>query len=115
RGLVSVRADGDVTKVVASLQKAFADFKTEHQKQLDDVKAGLPASDHAEKLVKFEAELSTLQAAIDEFNLMMAAGQMGQPGAVRDKEYTDAFLAHMKKGEIQSSLNKGADDEGGYL
>lgn len=115
RGLMAVRAEGDPTQVVAALQKAFADFKSEHQKQLDDVKAGLPASDHAEKLAKFEGDISELQAAIDDFNVKMAAGQMGGVGGVRDKEYTDSFLAHMKKGEVQASLNKGADDEGGYL
>lgn len=115
RGILSVRAEGDVTQIVASLQKAFADFKTEHQKQLDDVKAGLPGSEHTEKLVKFEAEIASLQSAVDEFNVKMAAGQMGGPGQVRDREYSDAFMAHMKKGDIQASLNKGAADEGGYL
>src|SRR5688572_8065177 len=105
RGLIAVRAEGDVTQVVASLQKAFADFKTEHQKQLDDVKAGLPASDHIEKLIRFETELSSLQAAVDDFNIKLASGQMGGTSGVRDKEYTDSFLAHMKKGEIQASLN----------
>ena len=115
RGLVSVRAEGDVNKIVASLQSAFAEFKTEHQRQLADVKAGLPASDHAEKLVKFEAEISTLQAAVDDANLRIASAQMGALNGPKDKEYTDAFQAHMKKGEIQASLNKGADAEGGYL
>lgn len=115
RGLISVRAEGDVTQIVASLQKAFADFKSEHQKQLDDVKAGLPASDHAEKLVKFDAEISALQAAVDEANLKIAAASMATAGGPKDKEYTDSFKAHMKRGEVQASLNKGAADEGGYL
>lgn len=115
RGIISVRAESNVNEVVASLQKAFADFKTEHQKQLDDVKAGLPASDHTEKLAKFDNEISALQKAVDDANLKIASAQMGAIGGVKDKEYTEAFQAHMKKGEIQAALNKGADDEGGYL
>lgn len=115
RGIVAVRAEGDITQVVANLQKAFADFKTEHQKQLDDIKNGLPASEHEEKLSKFQEEIAELQSAVDDFNVKLAAGQMGAPGGPKDKEYTEAFMAHMKKGEIQASLNKGADDEGGYL
>lgn len=115
RGIISVRAEGNPNDIIAGLKKAFEDFKAEHQKQLDDVKAGLPASDHMEKLAKFEAEISGLQAAIDDFNVKLAAGQMSGQGGVRDKEYTNAFQAHMKKGEIQASLNKGQDAEGGYL
>lgn len=116
RGIMAVRAEGEPSsQIVASLQQAFAEFKAEHQRQLDAVKAGLPASDHAEKLSNFENEISSLQAAVDEFNVKLAAGQMGAPGSVKDKEYTAAFQAHMKKGEVQAALNKGADDEGGYL
>lgn len=115
RGIISVRAEGNPNDLLAGLQKAFEDFKAQHQKQLEDVKAGLPASDHMEKLAKFEAEISGLQAAVDDFNVKLAAGQMGGQGGLRDKEYTEAFQAHMKKGEIQASLNKGQDDEGGYL
>lgn len=116
RGIVSVRAESDVNQIVANLQKAFSDFQAEHKKQLDDVKAGLPASDHEEKLAKFDQEISSLQAAVDEANLKIASAQMGSPaGGIKDKEYTEAFKAHMKKGDIQAALNKGADDEGGYL
>lgn len=116
RGIVSVRAQSDINQIVANLQKAFSDFQAEHKKQLDDVKSGLPASDHEEKLAKFDQEISSLQAAVDEANLKIASAQMGGPaGGVKDKEYTEAFKAHMKKGDIQAALNKGADDEGGYL
>lgn len=115
RGIVSVRAEGEVTQIIANLQKAFADFRAENEKQLNDVKAGLPASDHAEKLTKFEAEISALQAEVDATNMKLAAGQMGAPVGVPDKEYTDAFMAHMRRGDVQAALNKGEDEEGGYL
>lgn len=41
---------------------------------------------------------------------------MGDPGKqVKDREYTDSFQAHMKRGEVNASLNKGSDPDGGYL
>lgn len=116
RGLVAVRAEGDINVVLATLQQSFADFKAAQQKQLDDIKAGLPASDQAEKIAKFEAEISQLQAAIDATNVQLAAAQMnGGKGGPADPEYTKAFQAHVRRGELQASLNKGADGEGGYL
>jgi HK97 family phage major capsid protein len=33
---------------------------------------------------------------------------------VKDKEYTESFMAHMRRGDVQASLNKGASDQGGY-
>lgn len=116
RGIVSVRAEASVAGVVAELQKAFADFKAAHQQHLDDIKKGLPASNHEERLAHFDAEISRLQSELDEANVKIATASIGAPGdAVKDKEYTDAFKAHMKRGDIQAALNKGADEEGGYL
>lgn len=115
RGILAVRSEGDLGMVLASLQQAFADFRTANQKQLDDLKAGLPASDQAERIARFEADISTLQAEVDRWNALAVAGQLGAPGAVQDREYTDAFLAHMRRGDVVASLNKGSDADGGYL
>lgn len=117
RGIVSVRAQADVKNMIEEVNKAFAAFKEENNKQLEAVKAGLPASDHAEKLARIDTDVSTLQAAIDEANSKIAAAAMngGGAGGLKDKEYSDSFQAHMKRGEVQASLNKGAADEGGYL
>ncbi|WP_312252173.1 phage major capsid protein [Stenotrophomonas sp.] len=122
RGLVSVHADGgnqpDVKALVESLNKAFADFKAEHNKQLDEIKKGNADALQALKVDNINADITRLQAAVDQANTQMAAFQMGggsAGGGVADTEYTDAFRAHFRRGEVQAALNKGADNEGGYL
>lgn len=121
RGLVAVRADagapGDIKALVEQLNKAFADFKDEHSKQLDEVKKGQHEALQALKVEKINADISRLQSAVDDANLKIASAQMGagQGQQRRDGEYSDAFSAHFKKGDVQAALNKGAADEGGYL
>jgi len=120
RGIVAVRADsgpGDVKALVESVNRAFEQFKAEHTKQLDAVKAGLPASDITAKVEKIGADLDAFQKALDEHSIKMAALEMGGAGGtkLRDAEYTDAFRAHVKRGEVNAALNKGADEQGGYL
>ncbi|CAG2152659.1 hypothetical protein LMG19282_04248 [Cupriavidus campinensis] len=118
RGIVAVRADSapQVKELIDNLQKAFAEFKSEHTKQLDAVKAGLPTGDIDAKVSKISADMDSLQKAVDDANVKIAAAQMGAGGKqLKDAEYSDAFRAHFKKGDIQAALNKGADDQGGYL
>lgn len=122
RGLVSVHADGgsqpDVKALVESLNKAFAEFKAEHTKQLEEIKKGSADALQALKVDNINADITRLQAAVDQANTQMAAFQMGGGSAgsgVADAEYTDSFRAHFRKGEVQAALNKGAADEGGYL
>ncbi|MCD0495918.1 phage major capsid protein [Achromobacter sp. MY14] len=121
RGLVAVRADagasGDIKALVEQLNKAFADFKDEHSKQLDEVKKGQHEALQALKVEKINADISRLQSAVDEANIKIASAQMGtgQGHLLRDGEYSEAFAAHFKKGDVQAALNKGADDQGGYL
>lgn len=119
RGILAVRADsaGDVKALIADLNKDWSEFKAtmetkdkELAKRFDDVVT-------TEKLEKINSSVSTLQKAVDDANASLAAIQMGAGGAVevKDKEYSDAFRAHFRKGDVQAALNKGADDEGGYL
>lgn len=120
RGIVSVRADGnDLTGLIRSLNTDFEAFKAtmadkdkEIAKRFDDVVT-------TEKLKRIDSSVSELQAAVDQANTKLAAMSIGAggqgSGEVRDREYTDAFRAHFRKGEVQAALNKGADDEGGYL
>lgn len=119
RGLLAVRADAgtlDVKATVDALNKAFADFKAEHTRQLEDIRKGLPGADQAAKVDKISAHVEQLQKEVEDAHTKLASAQM-QGGATgpRDAEYSAAFLAHMKKGDVQASLNKGADAEGGYL
>lgn len=122
RGLVSVHADGgsqpDVKALVESLNKAFSEFKAEHTKQLEEIKKGSADALQALKVDNINADITRLQAAVDQANTQMAAFQMGGGSAgsgVADAEYTESFRAHFRRGEVQAALNKGADNEGGYL
>ncbi|QDX21416.1 hypothetical protein FP568_09230 [Pandoraea pnomenusa] len=119
RGIVSVRADASLPEVkalVESVQKAFAEFKAANDKEIAELKAGRVSSDTLAKVDKVSTDLTDLQAALDDMNVKLAAAQMGAGGGkqLRDSEYTESFYAHMKKGEVQAALNKGANEEGGY-
>jgi HK97 family phage major capsid protein len=117
RGIVSVRAEIDVKAMVDSVNKAFSEFKAENDKQLGDIKKGQADALQALKVDAINADISKLQSAIDDAHLKIAAAQMngGEQGGVKDKEYSAAFGAHFKRGEVQASLNKGTASEGGYL
>ena len=117
RGIVSVRADLDVKATVDALNNAFAAFKTEHTKQLDDVKKGHSDAFQALKVDQINSNIADLQAAVDAANTKMAAAEMGGVSGrpIKDKEYNAAFHAHMQRGDVQASLNKGVASEGGYL
>ena len=117
RGIISVRAEaGDVKATIEQLQKAFHDFKAEHQAQLDDVKKGNSDALQALKVDRINAQIDLLQRAVDEANAKAAAAQMGgAPDArIKDREYTEAFKAHIQKGTVQAALNKGLAAEGGF-
>ncbi len=116
RGIQTVRAEApsELKALVEQMNKAFADFKAEHTKQIDEIKAGIQSGDTASKIDKINSELDRLQTEVEDAHVKLAAGSTGKGGA-KDTEYVAAFQAHMRKGEIQAALNKGADDEGGYL
>ncbi|MET0548546.1 MAG: phage major capsid protein [Xanthomonas sp.] len=121
RGLMAVRADGgnptEVKALVEALNKAFDEFKAEHNKQLDEIKKGNADALQALKVDNINADISRLQKAVDDANMQLASAQVGGGAAekVKDREYSDAFRAHFKKGDVQAALNKGAAQDGGYL
>lgn len=119
RGIMSVRAEMpvDVKAAIDAVNRAFETFKATHSdkekellKKFDDVVT-------TEKLERVNSSIGDMQAAIDQANTKLAALAVGAGGDVkiRDQEYTDAFSAHFRKGDVQAALNKGADAEGGYL
>lgn len=119
RGIVAVRADAEgspnVKALVEEMNKAFATFKAEHQKQLDEVKQGTADAIQALKVDKINADVARLQTAIDEANIALAArGNAGSEATDADPEYTKAFNAFVRRGEVQASLSKGSDADGGY-
>lgn len=119
RGLVGVRADAstDIKALIEEQGKTFQAFKDAHQKELEDLKKGMGDVVQSEQVDKINASVGDLQAAIDAANAKIAAMSISGtgPDSVKDAEYTEAFRAHFSKGQIQANLNKGADDEGGYV
>ncbi len=118
RGIMFARADAsNPTEVVNQLQKAFASFKEAHAEQIKGVESKFDDVVTRDKLEKVNATVGDLQAALDEVNAKMASAQMTGAGGkvLRDPEYTQAFSKFVSKGDVQASLNKGADAEGGYL
>lgn len=106
----------DVNKTIEALGQAFEEFKATHTAELKALKDGAATGDLKAKLEKVEAALDTHQKEIEDAHTKLAASQLGAPGAgLRDKEYSAAFKAHMKRGEVQAALNKGTDADGGYL
>ncbi|MFC3693116.1 phage major capsid protein [Chenggangzhangella methanolivorans] len=113
-----VRADmSDPKKVIAELQVAFEEFKSEHDKSLkakvDDVVIN-------EKVDRINAVISDLQKACDDLALKIAAEKAGPGSIIGDlpptsPEAVSAFKAHMRKGEVSAALTKSSDAEGGYL
>jgi len=107
------RADAnDPKKLLAELQKAFEDFKAANDEKLKG-KADVVLD---EKVTRIDAAVGDFQKAIDDLNAKLAAAQLGNGGReLRDPEYSESFRAHFAKGTVNAALNKGADDEGGYL
>lgn len=119
RGIMAVRADatGDVKALIAELNKDWEAFKAsmsdkdkELSKKFDDVVT-------TEKLERINSSVGDLQSELDKQAAKLAAMSVGagDERKLKDKEYSEAFAAHFKKGDVQAALNKGAADEGGYL
>lgn len=106
----------DVNKTIEELGRAFEEFKATHTQELNALKQGAGTADFQAKLDAINAAMDRHQKEIEDAHTKLAASQMGAGGkAVKDSEYTSAFEAHMRKGDVQAALNKGAADEGGYL
>lgn len=118
RGIMSLRADAsNPNAILGELQNAFAAFKDAHAEQMKGMNAKFDDVVTRDKLDKVNAQVGDLQAALDKAVSQVASAQIGGLGGerVKDREYTDAFAAHMRKGEVKASLNKGTAAEGGYL
>lgn len=120
RGILAVRADasGDPKQMMAALNQAWEAFKSENEAEVKALKKGQEDVVRAAAMTKLEDRIGTLQSALDQQATQMAALQMGGPGTdgnPTDPEYSGAFSAHFRKGDVQAALNKGAAEEGGYL
>lgn len=115
RGVHSVRADGNPMALLAELQTGFEAFKKIHAEALDGVKAKFDDVVTRDKLEKVSNDVLALQSALDTAVAKIAAGGGGgNADRVKDPEYSKAFAQHIRKGDVQASLNKGTAAEGGY-
>lgn len=106
----------DINKTIEDLGRSFEEFKSTHTQELNALKAGNSTADFQAKQEKINADIDRLQKEVEDAHTKIASAQMGAGAkALRDKEYTDSFNAHMRKGDVQAALNKGTADEGGYL
>lgn len=106
----------DINKTIEDLGRSFEEFKSTHTQELNALKAGNSTADFQAKQEKINADIDRLQKEVEDAHTKIASAQMGAgTKALRDKEYTDSFNAHMRKGDVQAALNKGTADEGGYL
>lgn len=119
RGIVAVRAEApsDIKALLGDLQKDWQAFKNTAAEKDKEISAKFDDVVTTEKFDRINSSVGELQTAVDQANAKLAAMEIGAPGGgeVRDREYTDAFRAHFRKGDIQANLNKGLDSEGGYL
>lgn len=128
RAIARVRADAgnDNTAVFAELNKAFAEFKTEHNAALADIRKGSEDVVRTDKVDRINDEIARLQSAIDENSTKLAAALVG-PAANDNKPspYSAAFDRFFRKGDEagiaaalaanpKAAMSVGVPEEGGY-
>jgi len=119
RGAVRAEAMPSAAEVKAAIEKVNTAF--EEFKKTNDANAKQADTVLAEKLDKINAAIDEGQKVIDDHAKQIAALKLNGAedsiiGDIKpDPEYVGSFKAHMRKGEIQAALNKGADAEGGFL
>ncbi len=127
RGLVAVRNDG-AAAILNELKKTFEDFKAANDQELAGIKKNFADTLNAEKVTKINAEISSLQAALDETNRMLAALKVGSGGENENdnedrRAHNKAWNKWFRKGvdagladlEVKAELTTQSDPSGGYL
>lgn len=128
RGIVGVSAEAETPNIKALVEEmntAFADFKVSHQKQVDELRAGL--DDHAIKLAAREmyGDPGDEAGKSDSFGLHTRAEirKYYERRASERNEATGATLSDMFRvvaglkpinNAIMASLSEGTDSAGGY-
>lgn len=110
------RADASDPKLLfAELRAAHEEFKTTIEANL-----GKKADDAvvAAKIDQLNDSMSTIEAALDEANRKIAAGNLGGAGGPSNPEHVAQISAYMRAGTIptvQAAMSEGTDTSGGYL
>lgn len=116
RGVTALRAETDPTKLLNDLHKAVSDMRAENDSRLKALEKGRDDVVTTDKVERINAAISGIEAALAQNNERLAHLDLsGGRSRVPDAEYSKAFAAHIRKGDVQASLNKGTASEGGYL
>lgn len=118
RGIQMVRADtSDPVALVGQVNAAFTEFRETNDRALEEIRAGMEDVVTTEKVDRINTAISEMQAGLDAVNAQLSALEMGGGGGagVQDGEYTDAFMAHFRHGDVSANLVKSPDSDGGYL
>lgn len=131
RGVAVVRNDmSDPTKILNDMKKAFEEFKNERDKEVADLKKGMGDLVQSNKVESINAEITSLQASLDEVNRSIAALTIGGSGAPAPDaaviKHAETFNSWFRKGEraidadlreleVNAALTTDKDDDGGYL
>ncbi|MGB6230832.1 MAG: phage major capsid protein [Litorimonas sp.] len=95
------------------LNQAFAAFR---DKQTESLEAKADKEFLQAQADQINETVGKLQAEVEAMAKANAAKAVGADGReLRDAEYSEAFASHVRRGDVQANLNKGAADEGGYL
>lgn len=130
RGVASVRADAsNPATILAELQKTFQAFKDERDKEMADLKKGMGDYVQSDKVDRINAEISSLQASLDDVNRALAAATIGGDGSAAPNaavaEHARAFNTWFRRGdraidadmrqlEVNAALSTDSDPDGGY-
>ena len=128
RGIMAVRADAsDANKILAELLPAFKAFKDENDKALADLRKGKADVVQTEKIDRINADITSLQAGIDQVNAALAAARLGGGSGSEinadQKAHKAGFEAYFRKGaetglrdlEVKAAATTDNDPNGGYL
>ena len=132
RGIVAVRADmSDPKAILAELQKTFEAFKAENDAEIKALKKGQEDVVQSEKVDRINADITSLNKALDDVNSVMAALKAGGAGGSTvdpaKREHAEVFSKWFRKGdraiadadlgalEVKASLTTQSDPDGGYL
>jgi HK97 family phage major capsid protein len=113
------RADAtDPKAMLAELKAAFDDFKKANDEKLKSKTDDVVMNEKVDRINTAVGDMQgNFQKALDDLNAKLAA-QFAGSGVVgdiqSDPEYTKAFKAHIRKGEVNAAMSKGTDADGGY-
>jgi len=126
RGIQRVYADAtNPTALVIELQKAWAEFKTQNDAQIAEIKAGITDPTRETTLQNLNSAVTAMQAQMTDIAVKAAAFEMGG-GSKVDKDveaHAKAFNQFFRKGvdaglrdlEVQARLTTQSDPDGGFV